>query len=216
MPLQIYKGGDMRAVLVANPKGGAGKTTLATNLAGYFANKGQKTTLCDLDRQQSSIRWMAFRDPASASITGYFAGNQISLTLPKEVDWVVVDAPAGLQGYKLSDYLRTVDKVIVPLVPSVFDMAATEDFLNSIRSETRGQRVKVGIVAMRVDPRTRAAGMLEEFLKHFDIPIVAYLRNTQNYVNVAAAGSTVFDPPRAKHKRDLEQWRPLLEWVEKK
>lgn len=206
----------MRAVLVANPKGGAGKTTLATNLAGYFANKGQKTTLCDLDRQQSSIRWMAFRDPASASITGYFAGNQISLTLPKEADWVVVDAPAGLQGYKLSDYLRTVDKVIVPLVPSVFDMAATEDFLNSIRSETRGQRVKVGIVAMRVDPRTRAAGMLEEFLKHFDIPIVAYLRNTQNYVNVAAAGSTVFDPPRAKHKRDLEQWRPLLEWVEKK
>lgn len=206
----------MRAVLVANPKGGAGKTTLATNLSGYFANKGKKTTLCDLDRQQSSLRWMAFRDPALAAITGYFAGNQISLNLPKEADWVVVDAPAGLQGYKLSDYLRTVDKVIVPLVPSVFDMAATEDFLNSIRSEIRGQRVKVGIVAMRVDPRTRAAGMLEEFLKHFDIPIVAYLRNTQNYVNVAAAGATVFDPPRARHKRDLEQWTPLVEWIEKK
>lgn len=216
MSLQIYKGVHMRAVLVANPKGGAGKTTLATNLSGYFANKGKKTTLCDLDRQQSSLRWMAFRDPALAAITGYFAGNQISLNLPKEADWVVVDAPAGLQGYKLSDYLRTVDKVIVPLVPSVFDMAATEDFLNSIRSEIRGQRVKVGIVAMRVDPRTRAAGMLEEFLKHFDIPIVAYLRNTQNYVNVAAAGATVFDPPRARHKRDLEQWAPLVEWIEKK
>jgi chromosome partitioning protein len=216
MTLQIYKGVHMRAVLVANPKGGAGKTTLATNLSGYFANKGKKTTLCDLDRQQSSLRWMAFRDPALAAITGYFAGNQISLNLPKEADWVVVDAPAGLQGYKLSDYLRTVDKVIVPLVPSVFDMAATEDFLNSIRSEIRGQRVKVGIVAMRVDPRTRAAGMLEEFLKHFDIPIVAYLRNTQNYVNVAAAGATVFDPPRARHKRDLEQWTPLVEWIEKK
>jgi chromosome partitioning protein len=216
MSLQIYKGVHMRAVLVANPKGGAGKTTLATNLSGYFANKGKKTTLCDLDRQQSSLRWMAFRDPALAAITGYFAGNQISLNLPKEADWVVVDAPAGLQGYKLSDYLRTVDKVIVPLVPSVFDMAATEDFLNSIRSEIRGQRVKVGIVAMRVDPRTRAAGMLEEFLKHFDIPIVAYLRNTQNYVNVAAAGATVFDPPRARHKRDLEQWTPLVEWIEKK
>ena len=216
MTLQIYKGVHMRAVLVANPKGGAGKTTLATNLSGYFANKGKKTTLCDLDRQQSSLRWMAFRDPALAAITGYFAGNQISLNLPKEADWVVVDAPAGLQGYKLSDYLRTVDKVIVPLVPSVFDMAATEDFLNSIRSEIRGQRVKVGIVAMRVDPRTRAAGMLEEFLKHFDIPIVAYLRNIQNYVNVAAAGATVFDPPRARHKRDLEQWAPLVEWIEKK
>lgn len=206
----------MRAVLVANPKGGAGKTTLATNLSGYFANQGKKTTLCDLDRQQSSLRWMAFRDPSLPPITGYFAGNQIGLNLPREADWVVVDAPAGLQGYKLSDYLRTVDKVLVPLVPSVFDMAATEDFLNSIRNEVRGVRMKVGIVAMRVDPRTRAAAMLEEFLKHFDVPIVAYLRNTQNYVNVAAAGGTVFDPPRAKHRRDMEQWASLIQWVEKK
>jgi len=78
----------------------------------------------------------------------------------------------------------------------------------------RSNRGKVGIVAMRVDPRTKAAGMLEEFLKHFDIPIVAYLRNTQNYVNVAAAGQTVFDPPRAKHKRDVEQWSTLLEWLQ--
>lgn len=206
----------MRAVLVANPKGGAGKTTLATNLSGYFANQGKKTTLCDLDRQQSSLRWMAFRDPALPAITGYYGGNQISLNLPREADWVVVDAPAGLQGYKLSDYLRTVDKVLVPLVPSVFDMAATEDFLNTVRGEVRGVRAKVGIVAMRVDPRTKAASMLEEFLKHFDIPIVAYLRNTQNYVNVAAAGATVFDPPKAKHRRDLEQWSSLISWLETK
>ncbi|MCL2876797.1 MAG: ParA family protein [Betaproteobacteria bacterium] len=205
----------MRAILVANPKGGAGKTTLATNLAGYFANLGRQTTLCDLDRQQSALRWMAFRDPALPPVTGYYAGNQISLALPREADWVVVDAPAGLQGYKLSDYLRAVDKVLVPLVPSVFDMAATEDFLNAMRNEIPGRRGKVGIVAMRVDPRTRAAGMLEEFLKHFDIPIVAYLRNTQNYVNVAAAGATIFDPPRARHRRDAEQWVPLIEWLEK-
>ncbi len=206
----------MRAVLVANPKGGAGKTTLATNLCGYFASRGQKTTLCDLDRQQSSLRWMAFREPSLPAITGYYGGNQISLGLPRESDWVVVDAPAGLQGYKLTDYLRAVDKVIVPLVPSVFDMAATEDFLNSVRGEIRGMRAKLGIVAMRVDPRTKAASMLEEFLRHFDIPIVAYLRNTQNYVNVAAAGATVFDPPRGKHRRDVEQWGPLVQWLEKK
>jgi len=205
----------MRAVLVANPKGGAGKTTLATNLAGYFANQGKQVTLCDLDRQQSSLRWMAFRDPEMAPVTGYFAGNQIVLNLPQEADWAVLDAPAGLQGYKLNDYLRTVDKVLVPLVPSVFDMAATEDFLNSIRNEMRGRRDSVGIVAMRVDPRTRAAGMLEEFMKHFDIPIVGYLRATQNYINVAAAGLTVFDPPRARHKRDVEQWESLLAWLAK-
>ena len=189
---------------------------MATNLSGYFANKGRKVTLCDLDRQQSSLRWMAFRDPVMAPVTGYFAGNQIVLNLPQEADWAVLDAPAGLQGYKLTDYLRTVHKVLVPLVPSVFDMAATEDFLNSIRSELRGRRANLGIVAMRVDPRTRAAGMLEEYLKHFDIPIVAYLRSTQNYVNVAAAGLTIFDPPRARHKRDIEQWQGLISWLEKK
>jgi len=203
----------MRAVLVANPKGGAGKTTLATNLSGYFANEGRRVTLCDLDRQQSALRWMAFRDPAAAPVTGYFAGNQIVLNLPKEEDWVVLDAPAGLQGYKLSDYLRSVDKVVVPLVPSVFDMAATEDFLNSLRSEMRGRKNCLGIVAMRVDPRTKAAGMLEEYLRHFDIPIVAYIRSTQNYVNVAAAGMSIFDPPRARYRRDHEQWESLLKWL---
>ncbi len=203
----------MRSVLVANPKGGAGKTTLATNLTGYFANQHKTVTLCDLDRQQSSLRWMAFRDHALPPVTGYFAGNQIALNLPSESDWVVIDAPAGLQGYKLSDCLRTVDKVVVPLVPSIFDMAATEDFLNSIRNDMRGRRGVIGIVAMRVDPRTKAAGMLEEFLKHFDIPIITYLRNTQNYVNVAAQGMTVFDPPKARNKRDLEQWEPLVKWL---
>jgi chromosome partitioning protein len=205
----------MRSVLVANPKGGAGKTTLATNLSGYFANQGKTTSLCDLDRQQSALRWMAFRDAALPSVTGYYGGNQIVLNLPKDPDWVVVDAPAGLQGYKLTDYIRAVDKVLVPLVPSIFDMAATEDFLNSMRSEVSGLRAKLGIVAMRVDPRTRAAAMLEEFIQHFDIPIVAYLRNTQNYVNVAAAGATVFDPPRAKHRRDVAQWSSLVEWLER-
>lgn len=203
----------MRAVMVANPKGGAGKTTLATNLAGYFANQELSVSLCDLDRQQSSLRWMAFRDPGLPSVTGYFGGNQMLINLPQEPDWVVLDAPAGFQGYKLNDYLRAVDRVIIPVVPSIFDMAATEDFLNAVRQDLRGRAAKIGIVAMRVDPRTRAAAMLEEFLRHFDIPILAYLRNTQNYVNVAAAGQTIFDPPRSKFKRDAEQWGSLLEWL---
>lgn len=204
----------MRSVLIANPKGGAGKTTLATNVAGYFANQNKKVTLCDLDRQQSALRWMAFRDPSMAPVTGYFAGNQVLLNLPAEADWVVLDAPAGLQGYKLSDYLRTVNKVLIPVVPSVFDMAATEDFLNSLRQEARSSRLSIGIVAMRVDPRTRAALMLEEFLKHFDLPILTYLRGTQNYVNVAAGGLSLFDPPRSRNRRDIEQWNPLLQWLE--
>ncbi|MDR1889068.1 MAG: ParA family protein [Zoogloeaceae bacterium] len=205
----------MRAVMVANPKGGSGKTTLATNLAGYFANQGKSVSLCDLDRQQSSLRWLAFRDPELPPITGYFSGNQMFVSLPQEPEWVVLDAPAGFQGYKLNDYLRAVDRVLIPIVPSIFDMAATEDFLNALRQDLSGRMARIGIVAMRIDPRTRAASMLEEFLRHFDIPIVAYLRNTQNYVNVAAAGQTIFDPPRARNKRDIEQWQGLQKWIGK-
>ncbi|MDR1647221.1 MAG: ParA family protein [Zoogloeaceae bacterium] len=204
----------MRAVMVANPKGGVGKTTLATNLAGYFANKGRTVSLCDLDRQQSSLRWIAFRDERLASITGYYAGNQMLISLPREPDWVVLDAPAGFQGYKLDDYMRAVDRVIIPVVPSIFDMAATEDFLNTLKRDLGGRAAKIGIVAMRIDPRTRAAGMLDEFLKHFQIPLLANLRSTQNYVNVAAIGQTIFDPPHARNKRDVEQWAQLLNWLE--
>jgi chromosome partitioning protein len=205
----------MRAVLVANPKGGPARRP-GDQSVWLFCQQGTKDNPVR-SRPPAVIPALdGFSEPSLPAITGYYGGNQISLSLPREADWVVVDAPAGLQGYKLTDYLRAVDKVMVPLVPSVFDMAATEDFLNSVRGEIRGMRAKVGIVAMRVDPRTKAASMLEEFLKHFDIPIVAYLRNTQNYVNVAAAGATVFDPPRAKHRRDVEQWASLVQWLEKK
>ena len=205
----------MRSIIVANPKGGAGKTTLASNIAGHLANEGRSVSICDLDRQQSALRWLSFRDPSLPSIEGHFVGNSALARLPSGTDWVVVDAPAGLQGYKLSDYLRAVDKILIPVVPSVFDMAATEDFLNTIRNEIRGAKSKVGIVAMRVDPRTKAAAMLEEFLKHFDMPILTYLRSTQNYVNAAAAGASLFDPPRSRHKRDIDQWRSVLQWLSK-
>lgn len=203
----------MRSVMVANPKGGAGKTTLVSNVAGYLANQGRSVCVCDLDRQQSALRWLGFRSPALPSIEGHYAGNSAAARLPSGHDWVVVDAPAGLQGYQLADYMRSVDKVIVPVVPSVFDMAATEDFLNLVRTQLRGVGAKVGIVAMRVDPRTRAASMLEEFLRHFDLPILAYLRSTQHYVNVAAAGASLFDPPRSRYRRDIEQWDLLLRWL---
>lgn len=204
----------MQTILVTNPKGGVGKSTLATNLAGYFANRKLKVVLCDLDRQQSALRWMAFRDPGLASIEGYFAGSPATFLPPINTDYVVVDSPAGLQGYKLRDTLRSADRVIVPIIPSVFDMAATEDFLGSLRQDLMSDLRKLGIVVMRVDPRTRAASMLEKFLQHFDIPVLGFLRTTQNYVNLATMGRTIFDPPNARNKKDIEQWQDIIHWME--
>ncbi len=201
-------------IMVANPKGGAGKTTLATNLCGYFARQNKKTALVDLDRQQSSLRWLALRNENLPAITGFYAGNQLTANLPRDFDRVVVDTPAGLQGYKLNDYLRAAQKLIVPFSASVFDMNATEDFLRVVKQEMLGAKEKIALVATRTDPRNKAAQVLNRFAEELNLPVYATLRPTQNYVNAALTGETVFDPPLSKNKKDVAQWEQLIEWLD--
>lgn len=203
-----------QVIMIANPKGGAGKTTLASNLCGYFAYQNQKVALVDLDRQQSSLRWLALRNENLAAITGFYAGNQLTANLPRDFDRVVVDTPAGLQGYKLSDYLRAANKLLVPFSASVFDMNATEDFIRQVKQEMLGARNKIALVAIRTDMRNKAAQMLKRFAEELHLPIVATLRPTQNYVNAALAGLTIFDGAQSKNKKDVVQWQPLLNWLE--
>lgn len=200
-------------IMVANPKGGTGKTTLATNLCGYFARQKKSVALVDLDRQQSSLRWLALRDEKLPAITGFYAGNQSTMHLPSDFDVIVIDTPAGLQGYKLSDYLRTCHKLIVPFSPSVFDMNATEDFLQIVKKEMKSAKSKIALVAMRADVRNRSAQNLESFAEDVHFTLRATLRPTQNYVSAAIVGATIFDPPNVKNKKDVEQWHELLTWL---
>lgn len=198
---------QMRTLLVANPKGGSGKTTLATNLAGYLAGIGQQVALLDMDRQQSASAWLDLREEGLPPIARFQAGAS--------PDWLVIDSPAGLHGKMLERALKLATQVVVPISPSMFDMAASQDFLAALREEraVRKGKVFVGVVGMRIDPRTRMGLTLQEFLERQDLPVLAYLRYAQSYVNAAFEGKSLFDLPHHLASRELEQWDYLINWL---
>lgn len=206
----------MKSFLIANPKGGAGKSTLATNLAGYFAQAGHRVMLGDTDRQQSAREWLKIRPPVLPPIRGWSVEKDQPLRPPRDTTHVVLDTPAGLHGKALEKVLRQVNRVIVPVQPSLFDILATRDFLEALLQEkaVRKERAFIAVVGMRVDPRTRAAGELERFLSLWDLPVLSHVRDSQLYVQLAANGMTLFDLPATRAERDMELWRPILEWVE--
>ncbi|OMG53633.1 cobyrinic acid a,c-diamide synthase [Azonexus hydrophilus] len=207
----------MKGFLVANPKGGSGKSTLATNLAGYFANRGHDVMLGDIDRQLSSREWLSTRPFELPTIDTWDIGPDKIARPPKGTTHVVLDTPAGLYGKLLDKVLKLSTRVIVPVQPSMFDMRATRHFLEALLDEkaVRKGRADVAVIGMRVDARTRAAAELERFFATFDLPVLAYLRDTQVYVQAAAAGMTLFDLPRSRAERDIEQWQAIIEWVER-
>ncbi|MDP1635540.1 MAG: ParA family protein [Gallionellaceae bacterium] len=203
----------MKAILIANPKGGSGKTTLSTNIAGYLASRGQRVAILDMDRQKSATQWLANRPRHLPSIE--LLHSEVEKDMP--VDSLVIDSPAGLHGKNLEHALKLVHKVIVPIAPSAFDIQASRDFLEALHHEktVRKGKIFVGVVGMRMDPRTRAALTLEQFLKGLDLPVLAYLREAQAYVNAAFEGKTLFDLPPSLAQRELEQWAYLLNWLER-
>lgn len=206
----------MKRFLIANPKGGVGKSTLSTNLAGWMARQGYKVMLGDIDRQQSSREWLRLRSPALPRIETWDIAPDRPARPPKETSHVVLDTPAGLHGKKLSQVLKLVQRVIVPLQPSLFDILATRHFLDALREEKeiRKHHAFVAVVGMRVDARTRAAGELERFLDDLGLPVLTCLRDTQNYVQAAAHGLSIFDLPPSRAEQDWVQWQPLIDWVE--
>jgi chromosome partitioning protein len=214
---QLIDGGfRMPVVAVVNPKGGVGKTTLATNLAGYFAAKHRRTMLGDFDRQQSARHWLTLRPPAVAPIETWDSSGDVQRP-PKGVTHAVLDTPAQIAGRRLRELARVADRILVPLQPSMFDVYATQRFLEELEGEfVNGKRFDetVAIVGMRVDTRTKAAEQLARFVNGLGIPVAGYLRDTQNYVHLAAHGLTLFDVPSQRVEKDRETWEPLLHWVQ--
>ncbi|NUN60684.1 MAG: ParA family protein [Burkholderiaceae bacterium] len=204
----------MPVVVVANPKGGVGKSTLATNIAGYWARQGHPVVLGDVDRQQSARLWLGLRPPAARPIGLWDATSDMISRPPREASHAVLDTPAGLHGWRLGDVLKQADKIIVPLQPSVFDIFATRDFLDQLAAHRRAGRAEVGIVGMRVDQRTRAAEQLHHFVDSLGFPVLGYLRDTQNYIHLAAHGITLFDVAPGRVARDLEQWQGICAWLD--
>lgn len=203
----------MPVIAVANPKGGVGKSTLATNLAGALARQGHAVMLGDVDRQQSAREWLKLRPEALPRIHGWDVQAGDIVRPPKGVTHVVLDTPAGLHGKRLDEVMKIADHVVVPLQPSLFDIQATHAFLRELRDHRRADKVAVGVVGMRVREHTLSNEQLHQFLDALGVPVLGYLRDTQNYVQLAARGLTLWDIAPSRAERDLPQWQPLLRWV---
>jgi len=202
----------MPVFVIANPKGGVGKSTFSTNLAGYFTYQGYNVMLGDIDVQQSTRTWLDIRPDTLPPIRAWEIGAGNIAKPPKGTTHMVLDTPAGLDGARLEETLRLADKVIVPLQPSVFDIMATQVFLQKLKN-IKG-KFKVGVLGMRVDARTRAADQLAHYVNSLGLPVMGYIRDTQNYVQLAAQGATIWDAAPSRVEKDLEQWGEILRWVE--
>jgi chromosome partitioning protein len=201
----------MPVIVVANPKGGVGKSTVATNLAGALARAGKAVMLGDVDRQQSARQWLLLRPAALPEIRGWDVAREHLVRPPKGTTHVVLDTPAGLHDRKLQQVLAIADRVLVPLQPSLFDIQATHAFVQEIKAQQ--PKAKIAVVGNRVKETTVAADQLRHFLDTLGVPVLAMLRDTQLYVQLAARGATLWDVAPRRSERDLAQWAPLLKWA---
>ena len=170
--------------------------------------------LGDADRQQSSRLWLGLRPPSARPIATWDISADLIAKPPRGTTHVVIDTPAGLHGWRFSDVIKMATKIIVPLQPSVFDIFATRAFLDQLLQSKHIEKAQIGLVGMRVDARTIAADRLHEFVDTLGLPVLGYLRDTQNYVHLAARGLTLFDVAPSRVEKDLAQWQSLGRWLD--
>ena len=215
---------QQQRILVLNSKGGCGKTTIATNLASFFASAGYVTALVDHDPQASSMRWLSLRPKEKTEVYGVPAYERprtgVTMSWHRRVlpgtDRVIIDAPAGIMGQSLQEFIRSVDTVLVPVLPSPIDIHAATRFIEELLliGKVRSFGVNVAVIANRVKKNTLVYQSLERFLTTLKLPFIASLRDTQTYVRAAERGVGIFEMWDQRVQEDKHQWEPLVDWLE--
>lgn len=208
----------MRSILVLNAKGGCGKSTIATNLASYYAWEEEKSVaLVDFDPQASSIEWLQARGEEWPEIRGY-AAYRDSVRLPSSVDVVIYDAPARVSASEMTSLVRRAETIIIPVLPSPIDIRAAAHFIRDLLTVGKVSRdqTRLAIVANRVRENTLIYQSLQSFVKSLKIPFITSLRDTQNYIHAEERGIGIFEMAPSRVWQDLEQWEPLIKWLRSK
>lgn len=211
-------------ILVLNSKGGCGKTTIATNLASFYASVGYVTALVDHDSQASSMRWLSLRPKEKTEVYGVPAYERprsgVTMSWHRRVlpgtDRVVIDAPAGITGQSLQEFVRSVDIVLVPVLPSPIDIHTATRFIEELLlvGKVRSFGVHVAVIANRIKKNTLVYQALERFLTTLKLPFIASLRDTQSYVRASARGIGIYEMWDQRVNEDKQQWQPLIDWLE--
>lgn len=213
----------MQKIVVMNPKGGSGKTTLATNLASFYASKGLRPTLMDMDAQGSSSRWLSKRKPEQALIHGiatYERNSRVTrsfaLRIPLDSQRVIVDTPAAMDPQRFQEVTRDADAIIVPVLPSDIDIHAAARCISDLLliAKVKREENRLAVVANRVKRNTLMYRSLMRFLHSLHIPVIATLRDSQTYIHAAESGTGIFEMKPYLVREDYEQWQPLIGWLD--
>ena len=210
-------------ILVLNPKGGSGKTTISTNLAAYLASQGNPTALMDYDPQASSMRWLSKRPNDRPAIYGVEAHKRNvnvtrswQLRVPPETRYIVVDSPAAIPPHELAEFTRAADAILVPVGPSDIDIHAASRFIADLllKAKVNRRTANIGVIANRVNAQTVAYRNLMRFVYRLTIPVIGVLRDGQNYLHAANEGLGIHECKPHRVQKDLAQWAPLTAWLE--
>jgi chromosome partitioning protein len=205
----------MPVIAVVNRKGGSGKSTFAAHVATWCAQLGHAVMLGDVDRQQSSRAWLR-RRPAAVPAIAPWAVDQNTLKVPAGISHVVLDTPGGLHGFELARVVMFADAIVMPVCPSMFDRESAAQCHAELSALPRvaSGRCRIGAVGMRIDARTNGAAVLRQWADAIGVPFIGTLRETQLYSRALERGLTMFDLPGTQAAADLQQWQPILQWLE--
>ena len=205
----------MRHVMVLNAKGGCGKSTLATNIAVFFAREGQQVCIADYDPQQSSLDWLAQRPADLPAIAGVRAFEDGVRNVSRSTDILVIDAPARVHGTELNELVRRAETIVVPVLPSSIDMKASQHFMTELLEigKVSRRQARLALVANRVREHTLIYEELDQYLSKLKVPYLGCLREAQNYVRAYARGMGVLELPEYLASPDWKQWEPIGEWL---
>jgi chromosome partitioning protein len=213
----------VNTTLVINPKGGSGKTTVAVNLASYFAANGISTAVMDYDPQGSTMNWLRVRPQHARKIHGANAAPQktglraIGMHVPADTRQLIIDAPAGASGLALQDMLSRAHCILIPVAPSPIDIHATANFIRDLllTGKIRANNIRLGVVANRVRKSTPVYQPLERFLTSLNLPLLARLSDSDVFVNSAETGLGIFEMEFAVSATERGQFQPIVEWVDR-
>lgn len=205
----------MRHVMVMNAKGGCGKSTLATNIAGYFAKEGVKVALADYDPQRTSLDWLEARPEELPKIAGVAAFDDGLRSVPRDTEVLVIDAPARTHGAEMNELVRRAETIIVPVMASPIDMKAAAHFMTELLELGKVQReqARLAVVANRVRENTLIFEELDKYLNKLKVPYLTALRQSTNYLRAYQRGLSVFDLPEYLAWPDWQQWEPITKWL---
>jgi len=208
----------MRHIMVLNAKGGCGKSTIATNLAVFFAREGQTTCIADYDTQRSSLDWLAERPAELPAISGVAAFDEGIRNVSRNTDILIIDAPARVYGTELNELVRRAETIIVPVLPSNIDIKACGHFMADLLEigKVSRKQARLAVIANRVRENTLIYEELDRYLGHLKVPYLGCLREAQNYVRAYARGMGILELPEYMAWPDWKQWQPICDWLDSK